>query len=124
MKNYYMPDSVLVIGNEDKAEYWTGDQAAPYLEAYEENMQSFGYTRVATKAEAALGLQISYVQSTQYFVGYSYPYWWCRVTVAGSSAVADETLFWVKMASRSGSEPMSKVTCRTIEPSLAEVACM
>ena len=39
-------------------------------------MQSFGYTRVATKAEAALGLQISYVQSTQYFVGYSYPYWW------------------------------------------------
>ena len=72
MKNYYMPDSVLVIGNEDKAEYWTGDQAAPYLEAYEENMQSFGYTRVATKAEAALGLQISYVQSTQYFVGYSY----------------------------------------------------
>ena len=69
-------DSVLVIGNEDKAEYWTGDQAAPYLEAYEENMQSFGYTRVATKAEAALGLQISYVQSTQYFVGYSYPYWW------------------------------------------------
>ena len=52
MKNYYMPDSVLVIGNEDKAEYWTGDQAAPYLEAYEENMQSFGYTRVATKAEA------------------------------------------------------------------------
>ena len=26
MKNYYMPDSVLVIGNEDKAEYWTGDQ--------------------------------------------------------------------------------------------------
>ena len=76
MKNYYMPDSVLVIGNEDKAEYWTGDQAAPYLEAYEENMQSFGYTRVATKAEAALGLQISYVQSTQYFVGYSYPYWW------------------------------------------------
>lgn len=50
MKNYYMPDSVLVIGNEDKAEYWTGDQAAPYLEAYEENMQSFGYTRVATKA--------------------------------------------------------------------------
>ena len=57
MKNYYMPDSVLVIGNEDKAEYWTGDQAAPYLEAYEENMQSFGYTRVATKAEAALGLR-------------------------------------------------------------------
>ena len=65
MKNYYMPDSVLVIGNEDKAEYWTGDQAAPYLEAYEENMQSFGYTRVATKAEAALGLKISYVKSTQ-----------------------------------------------------------
>ena len=48
----------------------------------------------------------------------------CRVTVAGSSAVADETLFWVKMASRSGSEPMSKVTCKVIEPSLAEVACM
>lgn len=82
-----MPDSVLVIGNEDKAEYWTGDQAAPYLEAYEENMQSFGYTRVATKAEAALGLQISYVQSTQYFVGYSYPYWWDSYPATGARVI-------------------------------------
>ena len=47
----------------------------------------------------------------------------CLVTVAGSCAVADETLFCVKMASRSGSEPMSKVTCMTIEPSLALVVC-
>ena len=43
----------------------------------------------------------------------------CLVTVAGSWAAAEDTLFWVKMASRSGSDPMSKVTCMTIEPSLA-----
>ena len=87
MKNYYMPDSVLVIGNEDKAEYWTGDQAAPYLEAYEENMQSFGYTRVATKAEAALGLQISYVQSTQYFVGTAIPTGGTAIPATGARVI-------------------------------------
>lgn len=48
----------------------------------------------------------------------------CLVTVAGSSGVAVDTRFCVKMASRSGSDPMSNVTCRLIEPSLALVACM
>ena len=47
----------------------------------------------------------------------------CLVTVAGSCAVDEATLFWVNMASKSGSEPMSKVTCMTIDPSLALVVC-
>lgn len=76
MKNYYMPDSVLVIVSRDSADYWTGDQAAPILNAYEKNMLNYGYTRVTTKAEANVGLQISYVQSVRYFVRYRNPDWW------------------------------------------------
>ena len=48
----------------------------------------------------------------------------CLVTAAGNSAVAVATLFWVRIASMSGSEPISKVTCNDMEPSLADVACM
>ena len=76
-KNYYLPDSVMVIGNKEKPEYWKGEQAQPILDAYVENMTSRGYTRVDEKEDAQLGLQVSYIASTYYFTNYhTNPYWW------------------------------------------------
>ena len=73
---YYMPDSVMVIGDTKDPEYWTGSKAADILKAYEDNMQACGYVRTDDKSEADVGLQISYVQSVAYFVDYRNPYWW------------------------------------------------
>ena len=73
---YYMPDSVMVIGDTKDPEYWTGSKAADILKAYEDIMQACGYVRTDDKSEADVGLQISYVQSVAYFVDYRNPYWW------------------------------------------------
>lgn len=79
-KTYYLPDSVMVIGDKEKPEYWTGDSAEPIIQAYVTNMNSRGYTRVDSKEEANMGLQVSYIASTYYFTsynnGYNSPYWW------------------------------------------------
>ena len=49
---YYMPDSVMVIGDTKDPEYWTGSKAADILKAYEDNMQACGYVRTDDKSEA------------------------------------------------------------------------
>lgn len=75
-KTYFMPDSVMVIGDRENPEYWTGETAAPILRAYESNMAAYGFTRVDDKSQALFGLQISYVESVSYFTNYHDPYWW------------------------------------------------
>ena len=59
---YYMPDSVLLITDSEKATYWTNDEANYILETFAENMASRGFLLVDTKEEADLGLQVSYIE--------------------------------------------------------------
>lgn len=77
---YFLPDSVMVIGDKEKPEYWTGENAEKIVNAFVDNMKSRGYTRVDDKEMADLGLQVSYIASTYYFTGYTggydNPYWW------------------------------------------------
>lgn len=77
---FYVPDSVLVIGNTEKPAYWTATEADDVITTLVKNMESRGYTRTLDKASADLGVQVSYVESTQYFTDYNnggnYPYWW------------------------------------------------
>lgn len=73
---YYLPDSILVIGDKEKAEYWTDESAREILNAYAANMDSRGYLRTDHREEADLGLQVSYVKSTFYFTDYGRPEWW------------------------------------------------
>lgn len=74
--SYYLPDSILLIGNKQTAEYWKDSQAATILQAYESNMAQRGYIRVNNREEADLGLQVSYIESTYYFTDYGQPQWW------------------------------------------------
>ena len=76
LDTYYMPDSVMVIGDSSKATYWTGTQAEPILNAYASNLQTFGYTRTTDKSAADVGIQISYLKSVVYFQNYYNSYWW------------------------------------------------
>ena len=73
---YYMPDSVLLITDSEKATYWTNDEANYILETFAENMASRGFLLVDTKEEADLGLQVSYCEDVHYFVDYPNSFWW------------------------------------------------
>ena len=73
---YYIPDSVLVIGDKKDPEYWKGEAAEAIINAYKENLNSKGFTYTDNKDAADLGIQVSYVQSTYYFTDYGQPEWW------------------------------------------------
>ena len=60
-ETYYLPDSILVIGDKENAEYWKDENAQEILSAYVANMNSRGYIRVDDREEADLGLQVSYL---------------------------------------------------------------
>ena len=74
--NYVLPDSILLIGSGNKAEYWKGEDAQEIIDAFVAGMDGRGYTRVTEKDQADLGIQLSYVKQVTYYVGYDSPYWW------------------------------------------------
>lgn len=73
---YYLPDSILLIGEKDKKEYWKDNEAQQILATYVSNMSARGYTRVDDREDADLGLQVSYVKNTYVYTDYGYPEWW------------------------------------------------
>ena len=66
---YYIPDSILIIGDKKDPEYWKDENAQTIINAFKTKMNAAGYT-AANKDDADLGLQVSYVASTYYFHGY------------------------------------------------------
>ncbi len=75
-ETFYIPDSILVIGNNKKTEYWKDENALEIVATVAAEMEAAGYLPVAEKADADLGIQLSYVERETYFVGYDSPYWW------------------------------------------------
>ncbi len=75
-ETYYLPDSILIIGDKQEAEYWKDENAQRIIDTYVYNMDNRGYIRVNDREEADLGLQVSYVKSTHYFTDYGQPIWW------------------------------------------------
>ena len=73
---YYLPDSILIIGDKKEAEYWNDENAQKIINTYVTNMSNRGYIRTPIKEEADLGLQVSYVKSTYFVTNYGQPQWW------------------------------------------------
>ena len=73
---YYFPDKILVISDKEEPEYLEGEAAQEILAAYKSNMDQRGYTMAASKEEAQLGIQVSYIKSTYFFTDYGQPEWW------------------------------------------------
>lgn len=69
---YYLPDSILTLGEDFEIHYWKDDNAALFLEQIEQEMNARHYTRVCSREEAQLGLQTGYVETTTFLTGY----WW------------------------------------------------
>lgn len=74
--DYFLPDSILLIGNSDKSEYWKDDEARKIVARVAENLDRAGYNRVEDKDTADIGIQLSYVKQVTYYAGYDRPYWW------------------------------------------------
>ena len=79
-ETYYLPDSILVIGDKENAEYWKDENAQEILSAYVANMNSRGYIRVDDREEADLGLQVC----RELFLQYRFLYQ--RIVESGGAA--------------------------------------
>jgi hypothetical protein len=81
-KHFYVPDSVLVVSGKGRgATYLDASDANDIINAYSIQMEKRGYVKTADKTEANYGLQISYVESTYYFINSvswwsDYPWYW------------------------------------------------
>lgn len=75
-QTYYLPDSILIIGDKDKTEYWNDANAQRIIDTYVFNMDNRGFLRVTEREDADLGLQVSYVKNTYVYTDYGYPEWW------------------------------------------------
>ena len=75
-QTYYLPDSILIIGDKDKTEYWNDANAQRIIDTYVFNMDNRGFLRVTERENADLGLQVSYVKNTYVYTDNAYPEWW------------------------------------------------
>lgn len=74
---FYIPDSVMVIGNNEKPEFWNALETDEVVTTLVSGMNARGFERVADKDFADLGIQVSFVKSVNYFTNYNTsPYWW------------------------------------------------
>ncbi len=79
---FYIPDSVLVIGNKDSGATYLSETDGDFIiDTYVNQLQSRGYTRTFDKNVATYGLQVSYVESTYYYLNSNgwwadYPWYW------------------------------------------------
>lgn len=74
---FYVPDSVLVIGEDVQADYWPADKSNLVVTSITNELKSNGYTQTSNKAEADLGIQVSYVRNVSYLFNYKEDsHWW------------------------------------------------
>lgn len=72
---YYVIDSILIIGNNEKTEYWKNENSKKIINAYADRLEAAGYTRVGHTKDAEIVLQLSYISATYYFNSYDGPWW-------------------------------------------------
>ena len=73
---FHVIDSILIIGNSDKAAYWNNDNSRKIVDAYVIELENAGYTPVEESEEADIILQLSYISNTYYFTSFGPGPWW------------------------------------------------
>lgn len=74
---YTVADSLLVLGAKGEPQYSTSTNAMTLIAEFREQMNGRGFTYVADKNLADVGLQLSYIINTDVFTSYyTKPYWW------------------------------------------------
>lgn len=75
INNFFVIDSILIIGDQSKASYWKNANSQKIVDAYNDNLTACGYTQVSTGEEADVVLQLSYINNTYYFSNTTGPWW-------------------------------------------------
>ena len=73
---YYVIDSILIIGDQTKPEYWKNENSQRIVNAFSDNFEARGYTPVDKGVNADMVLQLSYVNTTYYFSSNHGPWWY------------------------------------------------
>ena len=68
-KTYCLPDSILLIGQGMKAEFWKDENAQEIIKQVADEMDTRGYTRVKVIKNANIGLQLSFTRQTTQIIG-------------------------------------------------------
>ncbi|MBO7302215.1 MAG: DUF4136 domain-containing protein [Bacteroidaceae bacterium] len=76
INTFHIIDSILIIGNDEKATYWNNANSENIIATYSSELKAAGYTPVASIDSADVILQLSYVNTTYYFNIYSGGPWW------------------------------------------------
>ena len=71
INTFHIIDSILIIGNDDKASYWKNNNSQKIVNAYRAGFESAGYIPSEEDEEADVVLQLSYINTTYYFNTYN-----------------------------------------------------
>lgn len=75
-ETFHVIDSILIISNEAKPNYWKNNNSQTIIQAYSQNLKERGYISVPNNESADMVLQISYISNTYYFNNYGPGAWW------------------------------------------------
>lgn len=73
---YYVIDSILIIGNDDKTVYWNNANSEKIVNAFSDQLEAAGYLPADNTDDADIVLQLSYISETYYFPLYGNGPWW------------------------------------------------
>lgn len=74
-KTYYLPDSILTAGGGLKAAYMRNENTDKLVSTVESEMNNRGYMRTENKADADLGIQMTYIENNVNMVGIVGGFW-------------------------------------------------
>lgn len=73
---FHVIDSILIIGDSEKPEYWKNSNSEKIVNAYSDRLEACGYTPVPSAEESDVILQLSYINTTYYFTSFGPGPWW------------------------------------------------
>lgn len=76
ISTFHVIDSILIIGNDEKASYWKNSNSQKIINAYSSGLISAGYYPADEDETADVVLQLSYINTTYYFNSYGSGPWW------------------------------------------------
>lgn len=76
INSFYVIDSILIIDNSEKSNYWNNSNSQKIVNAFEAQLATAGYELAESIEEADAVLQLSYINNTYYFTSYSQGPWW------------------------------------------------
>ena len=76
LNTYYVIDSILIIDNSEKATYWNNANSEKVVNAFSSKLALAGYEPADSETDAAILLQLTYINTTYYFNVYNPGPWW------------------------------------------------